>query len=139
MSNSKNVVVRRSADHDAASRFRCSNGALELSQVALKHEMIPKIPEDGPKKLRLQNPQETNGTLKSKAKRQKQKQKALAKVKYLKAKVCSRLRVVILEMILGRVQMSKRECEGSQQQRAEAARCSGSSSSSSGCYVKRCS
>jgi len=50
-------------------------------------------------------------------------EKALAKGKYLKAKVCSRLRVVILEMILGRVQMSSERGEGSQQQRAEAARC----------------
>jgi hypothetical protein len=129
----RNVVVRRSVDLDAAFKSRRPNSVLELSQVALISEMIPKMVLGS---FGLQNWQETNEKLKIKAKRQKSKQKALAKGKYLKAKVCSRLRVVILEMILGRVQMSKRECEGSQQRRAEAARCS---SSGSGCYVKRCS
>lgn len=47
----------------------------------------------------------------------KSKQKALAKGKYLKAKVCSRLRVVILEMMLGRVQLSSGRGEESRQQR----------------------
>jgi hypothetical protein len=55
------------------------------------------------KRTKRQEPMQIRQTPKSK---RKSKRKSLAKGKYLKAKVCSRLRVVILEMILGRVQMS---------------------------------
>ncbi|KAM0719550.1 hypothetical protein Q7P37_003680 [Cladosporium fusiforme] len=58
--------------------------------------------------------------------------KALAKGKYLKAKVCSRLRVVILEMQLGRVQNVRRNGEGCPGSNGRSSR----QEAGSGCYEK---
>jgi hypothetical protein len=59
--------------------------------------------------IRLTDCKKTKDSKSKIAKRHKSKQKALANGKYLKAEVCSRLRVVILDMILGRFQTNVRQ------------------------------
>ena len=75
----------------------------ELSQVALRSKTFLGWPDS--RKLEMKQNRHS-GQKAMQNRNAENKNKALAKGKYLKAKVCSRLRVVILEMILGRVQMS---------------------------------